>query len=152
MVPQQRRPGYLSPFEIQGAPVPLCQRQSSPSRNSGRMNMLSVPERRPGASSTESITSIYREAVAYNATNRDDPLEMLFCITDAILIITALIVVISLLVTFTTVGIATYRIVFGHVGERPPDIHQVLQHIHNAVNVTSEDFNFLNRLITNKKH
>ena len=114
------------------------------------MNMLSVPERRPGASSTESITSIYREAVAYNATNHGR-LEMLFCITDAVLIITALIVVISLLVTFTTVGIATYRIVFGHVVERPSGINHVLQYIHNTVNVTSEDFNFLNRLITNKK-
>ena len=99
MLPQQRRSGYLSPFEPQGASVSLGQSQNSPSRNSGRMDMLSIvdPERRASATSTYSVTSRNHRREDYNATDRArDPLEILYCITDTILIITALIVVLPL--------------------------------------------------------
>ena len=147
MLPQQRRSRYLSPFESQGASVPLGQSQNSPSRNSGRMDMLSIaePERRASAASTYSVTSRNHRGEDYNATNRSrDPLEILYCVTDAILIITALIVVISLCVTFTMVGIATYRILSGRIEK--PGIHIVLDYIHHTANITWEDFHFLNRI------
>ena len=147
MLPQQRRSGYLSPFEPQGASVPLGQSQNSPSRNSGRMDMLSIvdPRRRSNASSTYTVVSTNHRREDYNATNRSrDPLEMLYCLTDGILIITAVIVVLSVCVTFTMVGIATYRILSGRI-ERP-GIHLVLDYIHHTANVTWEDFHFLNRL------
>ena len=153
MLPQQHRSGYLSPFETQGAPVPLGQSQNSPSRNSGRMDMLSIvdPERRSNASSTYTVTSRNHRGEDYSATNRArDPLEILYCLTDAILIIGALIVVMSLIVTFSIVAIATYRIVCGHVDEEH-GILLVLQYIHKTANVTWEDFHFLDRLSTNKR-
>lgn len=147
MLPQPRRSGYLSPFEPHDASVPLSQSQNSPSRNSGRVDMLSIvdPERRASAASTYSVTSRNHRGEDYNATNRSrDPLEILYCLTDAILITTAVIVVLSLCVTFTMVGIATYRILSGRI-ERP-GIHLVLDYIHHTANVTWEDFHFLNRL------
>ena len=142
MLPQQHRSTHLSPFETQGAPVTLDQSQNSPSRNSGRMEMLSIfdPERRCSALSTYTVTFGNFRGEDYNATNRErDPLKILFCLTDAILIIGALIVVISLFVTFAMVGLAIFQTVCGHA-EEEPGILDTLDTIEALANVTWADF------------
>ena len=82
------------------------------------MEMLSIfdPERRCSALSTYTVTFGNFRGEDYNATNRErDPLKILFCLTDAILIIGALLFVISVFVTFSVVGLAIFQTVQGHV-------------------------------------
>ena len=159
MLLQHPRGKYSSTSKTEDAPLLSGHEQRPPLRYVGVMKTeclvdITVSNSTNGSdtASTHNKFTRFDSVESDNTTSsKENSLEVLYRVTDAILFISGLIVVISLFVTFATVGIATYRIVFGHVGERPADIHQVLQHIHNAVNVTSEDFNFLNRLITNKK-
>ena len=113
MFPQQHRCTDLSTFQEQRAPLTSDQRQHSPSMNADRMETFAISnnENDPNTSGTRNVVTGNHNEEGNNTTNRvHDPLEMLISLTDAILIIGALIVVISVFVTFSIVGLAIFQI------------------------------------------
>ena len=148
MLPQHHRSTHLSTFEAPGAPLTSDQRRNSTSRNSGRMEILSTLEDERGANTSNTYNTFSRNHSEEdnNTINRvRDPYKILICLSDAILIIHALIVVMSLPVPFATVGLAIFRAVHVYV----KDIQDNGIHLPLA-DLTVSDFHYLSKLLTNK--
>ena len=110
MLLQQHREFHSSTSTAEGTHLLSNQEQRSPSRYLGVMKIASNNTNGADTASTHN-TFTRLTSVESNATtsSKHECLEILYKVTDAILIICALIVVISLFVTFVLVGLAIYR-------------------------------------------
>ena len=111
MFPRQHRSSRMSTFEAQRALsdhplISISSVQNSPARNSYRMEVCPVlnDERRRNTYHTLIVDT--REG--HNTIDRAH-FEILICLTDAVLIIGAVILAISLCITFSTVGLAVFQ-------------------------------------------
>ena len=148
MLPQHHRSTHLSTLEEQGAPLTSDQRQNVPSRNSDRIEIFRILDDERGANTYNTFNTFSRNHTERdnNTTHRAfDPYTILIRLTDAILIVHAMIVVISILITFAMVSLAIFRTVHGHV----KDIQDTGIHLPLA-DLTLEDFHYISSIVTNK--
>ena len=117
-----------------------------PSRNSERIEIFGITYDETGANIPDIFNSSSRNhtepdnTTAYRAF---DPYEILIRLTDITLIVNAMMIVISLLITFATASLAIFRTAHGHV----KDIQDTGIHVPLAY-LTLEDFRYISSIAT----